>query len=338
MVERAEINRALLRLIDLGEQSPVAKVASTYGLARQTVSKYLSRLVEEGHISMHGRGKGIEYNIVEMRHSAQFNLKSGLSEDIVWEQAAKAHAQDLSNDDYDICQFGFTEMVNNAIDHSEGTRLDVAVTRSPVKIAFAIRDNGVGIFQKLTKALKLTDVRQSLLELSKGKFTTDPDRHTGEVIFFTSRVFDYFSIQSNDLGLVHRETHDDWFLESRRKERGTIVVMQLLLGSGRTLKEVFDRFSSGPDEHIFAKTHLPLRLSSYGRDGLVSRSQAKRVLSRVDRFYEVTLDFAGVEQIGQGFADEIFRVFRRQNPTIEIRYLNANENVEKMIRRARAVK
>ena len=43
---------------------------------------------------------------------------------------------------------------------------------------------------------------------------------------------------------------------------------------------------------------------SGSEDFLVARSQAKRLLERFDRFEEVVLDFDGVRQVGQGFADE----------------------------------
>ena len=70
-----------------------------------------------------------------------------------------------------------------------------------------------------------------------------------------------------------------------------------------------------------------------GYENLVSRSQAKRLLARVDRFKEVILDFADVHSIGQAFADEIFRVFSSQHPDVRIRVVNANDNILKMIRR-----
>ncbi|MEE8469856.1 MAG: STAS-like domain-containing protein, partial [Dehalococcoidia bacterium] len=64
-----------------------------------------------------------------------------------------------------------------------------------------------------------------------------------------------------------------------------------------------------------------------------SRSQAKRVLARFDRFKEIMLDFDQVEFIGQAFADEIFRVFKNAHPDIKIFPIGANEDVEKMIER-----
>jgi len=67
---------------------------------------------------------------------------------------------------------------------------------------------------------------------------------------------------------------------------------------------------------------------------LVSRSQAKRFLDRVDKFKTVIFDFDEVDSIGQAFSDEVFRVFQRRHPDIELLYINTNKNVQKMINRA----
>lgn len=82
------------------------------------------------------------------------------------------------------------------------------------------------------------------------------------------------------------------------------------------------------------ETVVPVRLAQYGDEKLVSRSQAKRLLVGLDKFRVVVFNFAEVEAIGQAFADEVFRVFRKQHPDIEIKSLNANEEVTQMICRA----
>ncbi len=79
---------------------------------------------------------------------------------------------------------------------------------------------------------------------------------------------------------------------------------------------------------------VPVRLAQYGDEQLISRSQGKRLMARVDRFKSVLLDFTEVSIIGQAFADEVFRVFARHNVDIEIVPLNANKQVMQMIRRA----
>lgn len=42
-------------------------------------------------------------------------------------------------------------------------------------------------------------------------------------------------------------------------------------------------------------------------------------------------DFNGVDNIGQGFADEVFRVFANQHPEISIQHVNSNADVKNMI-------
>ncbi len=48
------------------------------------------------------------------------------------------------------------------------------------------------------------------------------------------------------------------------------------------------------------------------------------------------LDFSGVDSIGQAFADEVFRVFVRQHPEIELISVHANESIRRMIIAARS--
>lgn len=85
--------------------------------------------------------------------------------------------------------------------------------------------------------------------------------------------------------------------------------------------------------NIDSKTIVPMRLAKYGAENLISRSQAKRVVSRFDKFTTVVLDFEGIDEIGQGFADEIFRVFANDHPNIELIPYQCSTNVQQMINR-----
>ena len=80
----------------------------------------------------------------------------------------------------------------------------------------------------------------------------------------------------------------------------------------------------------FSKTQIPLRQCFESSPG--SRSQAKRLCSRLDRFREVTLDFTGLDWIGQGFAHQLFVVFQNEHPDIRLLPVGMSEDVEKMIR------
>ena len=231
---------------------------------------------------------------------------------------------------------GFTEMFNNAIDHSAGNVILVHLSMSATNTQVALYDNGIGIFKKIQQELDLLDERHSVLELAKGKLTTDPKRHTGEGIFFSSRMFDDFQILSGDTCFSHKfGEQEDWILESDKFPSGTVVWMKLSNHTSRTAKKIFDKFTSG-DDFGFNKTVIPVKLAQYGDDKLVSRSQAKRLIYRFDRFKVVILDFKDVDSIGQAFADEVFRVFTTNFPKIELSEINTSLNVKQMIQRARS--
>jgi hypothetical protein len=225
-------------------------------------------------------------------------------------------------------------MVNNAIDHSNGTEVTITIERNVLLTEMHIRDDGTGIFRKIRDAHKLEDERHAILELAKGKLTTDPANHTGEGIFFTSRMMDDFAILSGDSYFSHdQETDRDWTLSVSENRIGTSVFMRLRNDSRKSTQEVFDRFAEEDEDYGFTKTILPVRLATYGQDNLVSRSQAKRLLSRVERFKTVLLDFKDVEFAGQAFIDEIFRVFVRNNPNMSIVPINTSSQVQRMIER-----
>jgi hypothetical protein len=228
-------------------------------------------------------------------------------------------------------------MFNNAIDHSEGSSITVHIRKTAATTEMMVSDNGVGIFKKIQREKGLLDERHALLELAKGKLTTDPKRHSGEGIFFTSRMFDEFQILSAGTYFSHKlGDPDDWLSQRMHPEdAGTAVLMTLQNHTARTTRKIFDQYTSG-DEVGFTKTVVPVRLAQYGEDLLISRSQAKRVLARVELFKSVLFDFKEVTSIGQAFADEVFRVFANEHPDIEIHAINANSAVKRMIAHVKA--
>ena len=54
----------------------------------------------------------------------------------------------------------------------------------------------------------------------------------------------------------------------------------------------------------------------------------------LEKFKTIVLDFAAVTDVGQAFADEVFRVFQNEYPDIKIVHLNTSKDVEEMIKRA----
>jgi anti-sigma regulatory factor (Ser/Thr protein kinase) len=336
----AEIDSALLRAVAEHPRDLVRMVAAQLGLSRGRVSMRTRDLVEKGYLIKVGTTRPL-YTPGQNRRFMRSYFRHGLAEDRVWYVDLQPLLQHLPRNVLEIANHGITEMVNNAVDHSDGTRVVVWMQCNQEHLQFIVHDDGVGIFRKITKALDLPDERLALLELSKGKLTTDPSRHSGEGIFFTSRMFDRFLIDSGALRFDHDDSKDIDLLDEFDADfpsDGTAVYMEIALTSERRIKAVVDQYSSGPDDYDFAKTLVPVRLAKIGDENLVSRSQAKRLLQRVDRFRSVILDFADVPTVGQAFADEIFRVFANAHPDVELIAIHAAPEVQQMIRRAEVLR
>jgi anti-sigma regulatory factor (Ser/Thr protein kinase) len=258
---------------------------------------------------------------------------NNLEEDVIWTRDFRPYFN-LKPNVSNIAAHGFTEMVNNSIDHSSGTSVFITASQTEKSLTLVVADNGIGIFEKISAALNLADKRQALFELSKGKFTTDPSKHSGEGVFFTSRMFDYYEIEANGLQFSHDEKHDSLMEEPSPFVKGTVVFMKIALDSERTSSDVFNQFMNAPEDFDFSKTIVPMKLARLGDEQLISRSQAKRLIARFDRFKKVILDFKSVSEIGQAFADELFRVYANEHPQVELSPVNMSEQVERMWRRA----
>jgi anti-sigma regulatory factor (Ser/Thr protein kinase)/biotin operon repressor len=329
------VRKFLIENID-ARPSDIVKVAcEKFGCTRQAVHKHLKRLIDEGAVLVSGNTRNKRYSLAQLLEwTAKYEVTRELAEDAVWRSDVAPLLGKLPDNVLSIWHYGFTEMLNNVIDHSGASHVAVSVRKTAAATKIEIYDDGVGIFKKIQAALALVDERHSVLELAKGKFTTDPANHSGEGIFFSSRMFDEFDILSGEVYFSHEfDKKEDWILQRSTPRSGTLVTMVLHNHTARTTKKVFDKFSSGKD-YGFNTTVVPVKLMRYGDDNLVSRSQAKRLLARVDRFKVVVLDFSGVASIGQAFADEVFRVFRFKHPEVELVPMHASSEVRRMISRA----
>lgn len=331
------IRHYILSQVERHPDQVVRMAMEKFGISRQAVNRHVQNLIRQGALSGQGNTRSRTYHLAPTEQwSGEYALSSDLAEDRVWREDIAPRLGQLPNNVSEIWQYGFTEMLNNAIDHSGGSRVFVALEKTAMTAEIMIMDDGEGIFQKIQRALGLADERHAVLELAKGKLTTDPDHHTGEGIFFTSRMFDKFDILAGGVFFTHEFSDDeDWIIERDQFKSGTTVWMKLDNHTSRSTSKVFNRFAA-PEEFAFTKTVVPVRLAQYGDDRLVSRSQAKRLLNRVDRFRTVIFDFEGVDSIGQAFADEIFRVFAGQHPQIELQAVKMNARVKQMVSRARS--
>lgn len=335
--DKTSLRRRALGLIAADGHRVGTRLAQAGGVSRQVANGYLQALVRDGLVEAEGTTRARVYRLKTLAEASRRYPCEGLQEDLVWRELVAPVVARLPQNVRDIWHYAATEMINNAIDHSGAAEVLVEVRKNELATELLVADEGEGIFVKIQRALGLHDAREAILELAKGKLTTAPDRHSGEGVFFTSRALDFFEIESHHLRFSHAPRADDAIAEQAADTPGTRVRMRLANDSARVLREVFDAYTD-PEEYSFDKTVVPLRLAQYEGESLVSRSQAKRVAHRFERFKRVELDFAGVSDIGQAFADELFRVFADAHPQIRITPVNAAPAVAQMIKRAEAAR
>lgn len=306
------------------------EVAAAVGVSRQAAHRHLVALVAAGRLRVEGRGRAVRYRSASSLPFSR-TYPRNVAEDRVWsELAAEIPALvKLGPDARSVFQYAFTEMLNNAIEHSGSREIEVRIEAIPRGLAFEIVDRGRGVFANLRRTLRLPSDVDALAQLSKGKLTTLPAGHTGEGIFFTSKVADRFTLESGTLRWDVDNVRGDVGVGEAPRRRGTRVRFEAATKVRRKLADVFAAFT---DDLEFAKTRVVIKLFAIGTR-FVSRSEARRVAVGLERFRQVVLDYGGVEEVGQGFVDELYRVWGSAHPEVQLTSVGANRAVAFMLRR-----
>lgn len=330
-----EITNFILENVEGHPSDIVAITANQFKVTRTTIHRHLSKLIKNKKLFKSGTTRNICYYLdSSINRKFSYKIKSGLNEDEIFSENIHNLLIQFPENIYDICYYGFTEIFNNAIEHSKGSTIKAEINNQNGIIVISITDNGIGIFKNISEYFHLEDIKESILALNKGKMTTDPQKHTGEGIFFTSKAFDQFDIFSNGIHFIQNNVENDWSIETiTTRQHGTMIILSIDIQSPRTLVDLFKKFQN-EETFAFEKTQIIVALSKFNQEKLFSRSQAKRITFGLEKFLHIILDFTDIKLVGQGFVDEIFRVFANAHKDITIDYINANEDVIFMIKRS----
>ena len=118
--ERGEqIRRFILEQVEKSPGDVTKTTSERFGITRQAVNKHLRRLVAEGVIRRSGKTRDTVYRLAPLSEWFRtYKIESELAEDVVWTRDVRSVFGKLPDNVLDIWHYGFTEMFNNAIDHS----------------------------------------------------------------------------------------------------------------------------------------------------------------------------------------------------------------------------
>lgn len=341
-----DIKHLIISKIKNNKKVTVSEITKETGFSRVYIHRFFKSFVEEGLIVKVGHANRAVYvlatdsSIKEAKQSILFFNRTfkirGIEEDQVFNLIKKETGifEDISANVCRIVEYAFTEMLNNAMEHSKSEDVKIMMKRENGLIRFDVIDKGIGIFENIIHARHLRSVEEAIQDLLRGKQTTLPEEHSGEGIFFTRRAGDIFIIKSSQKELFFDNKIDDFTIMTIKPVLGTRVIFTISEKSSKNLSDIFKNYTN--ESYEFSTTEVMVRLYREGGSRVfVSRSQAKRILYGLDIFKIIILDFKDIDAIGQGFADEIFRVWQKSHKNIDIRIINTNEDIEFMIRRAK---
>ncbi len=315
-------------------------LAQSFGVSRQYANLIIRKMIKEGLVVKIGSTYSAYYVFPGDAENVAINIKKNLKnenleehkvlDDIRGKLFSVVH---FSENIKSVFEYAFSEMLNNAIEHSNSKSIDIEVKKQNDLMSFAVNDFGIGVFRNVMQKRKLRSELEAIQDLLKGKTTTQPKAHSGEGIFFTSKIADVFILESFGHRLRVDNIIKDIFIEEiKPAKKGTKVLFSIDKNSKKHLNDIFEKYQEGSVEFGFNKTEIKVKLFILGTI-YMSRSQSRRLLAGLNKFKSIILDFDKVPTIGQAFADEIFRVFLLENPNIKIQAINANKAVQFIIDR-----
>ena len=335
VINQEKVKNYILRLLKSERNDYVKATIDAFDISKSSVYNYIKQMETDGLIEKKNGSYALKTNC----YYYFFKNDGSLGEDRVYSQFISQHIQFKKNVN-SIWNYAFTEMMNNAIEHSEAENISVGIFKNYLETRILICDDGIGIFKNIQRFMKESknediSLQECVSLLFAGKFTTAKQYHTGEGIFFTSHIMDEFVIYSDDNFFTRNnfeslQMEDENLHSIMNMNNGTMVRMTLSNNSKKILSEVFNTFA--PVDEGFIKTNIPIAHMFSGGNP-ISRSEARRLLESISVFTDISLDFTGVEEIGQGFAHELFVLGKQKHPHINLRTINTCKAVEDMIRR-----
>ncbi len=337
-----DIKQTILQIAKVNKTFKTVDVVKALNgkVSRKWASASISDLVKKGMLVKSGATAGAAYALPEKARELGNIIKKHLVREVMKEHEVLNNINhqapfllNLNENLRSLFDYSFSEMLNNAIEHSQSKYVDLEVGVDDKNLWFCVSDNGIGVFRNVMQTRNLDSELEAMQDLLKGKTTTQPHAHSGEGIFFTSKVADIFILESFGYVLrVDNIINDIFFERKDSQKKGTKVSFSISKNSQRHLKDVFSKYETDHDNPDFDKTEIHIKLYTIGTI-YVSRSQARRVLTGLEKFKKVILNFDKVPTVGQAFADEIFRVFQQKHPYIILEPINMNEAVKYMIDR-----
>jgi hypothetical protein len=247
-----------------------------------------------------------------LRQVVQRYPLAGLQEDLPWSRDFAPNFA-LPPDVCRMAQHAFTELLNNAIDHSGGTQVTVSMRQTPLHLQLLVSDDGCGLFERIARPSPSPTPRWPCWSSARASSPASPSA-TPAAACSSPRAWPTCSTctptpppSSTAAGTAQLVQEP-----SRSARQGTSVYLAIALDTARTLDSVLRAHSLDGDGYAFDRTVVPLQLLAAPgwRSIRARRPSAWRAAAALSPRRDSTSPASA--DIGHGFADELFRVAARR--------------------------
>ena len=144
-IKKGQIIDYMLEQI-LTSKNVINKVSENFNLSKTTIYRYLRELEEKGVIKKKNRGN---YELVKTSYNFIYDNDGSLEEDYIYKRDIEPLISSLPENVRKIWIYSFTEMFNNAIEHSESEKISCHVECNYIETTILIMDYGVDIYKKI---------------------------------------------------------------------------------------------------------------------------------------------------------------------------------------------
>ncbi len=263
----------LRALVENSGQVTNRDVVAALGISPATSQRLLAALVTAGVLERRGQGRSVHYRLRQVRR--RFKLR-GLEETTAWRTVADdiGRVRPLDEAGRHSLEYAAAEVINNAIDHSAGRTVEVSVAfESAGATVVTVRDDGVGVFARLQTDFGFPSAHDAIVQLEKGRLTSDPSNHSGEGLFFSSKAVSQFRLESQGTAWIVDNIVGDTAIGASPVKKGTQVVLTVVRGRTPKLADVFAAYTDA-DTLEFTRTRSTIKLAGFGKS-LISRSEAQ---------------------------------------------------------------
>ena len=125
------VRKYMINNLSNHQKDIIRMVVRKFGLSRQAALRHMYILITDGKVTATGKTKDRMYQLKPLvEKSYSFSITPELKEDQIFHENISPYLDNLPPEIREICEYGFSQILNNVISHSKGKIYQVYISRN----------------------------------------------------------------------------------------------------------------------------------------------------------------------------------------------------------------